>query len=176
MQAVAFISRVGVPTIYHNGYGPPKPGQSYYWLTGGLYLYSTNLRDIAIKKNIFSDNAGFQIGYSDLFPKGFGTWQAALRLRHITISGNLIDGKNASDSEIESEYPPGGVKIYAVDGLHPILGKPLFKDPENQDFTQRDGSAVTTVNFPIGAYPFGSTPNMWWKQNFPPSLVRVSIK
>ena len=159
--------------FYHNGYGPPKPGQSYYWLTGGLYLFSTNVRDIAIKNNIFSENAGFQIGYSDLFPNESGTWQAAARLKRITVNSNLIDGKNDISSPIESEYPPGGVKIFGLNGLHPILGNPLFKDPASQDFTLRDGSAAAAGNFPIGVYPSGSKPNTWWKQDFPPSLVRT---
>ena len=52
--------------FFHNGYGRPSAGQTYFWLTGGLYLYSTNLYNISISHNIFSDNRAFQIGYSDL--------------------------------------------------------------------------------------------------------------
>ena len=46
--------------FYHNGYGIPKINQTYYWMTGGLYLYSTNERDIYIKNNVFRENCGFQ--------------------------------------------------------------------------------------------------------------------
>jgi len=66
-------------TFYHNGYGPPSAGQTYYWMTGGLYLYSNNVRAISIRNNIFSDNRGFQIGYSQLFVKNKRSWEAARR-------------------------------------------------------------------------------------------------
>src|SRR5262249_47880818 len=127
--------------FYHNGYGPPSAGQTYYWMTGGLYLYSTNAHNVSIRNNIFSDNRGFQIGYSELFTKSSRSWRAVTRKKKIQITGNLIDGPNVIDSPIES----GGnssdrVKIYAVNGARPIFGNPMFKDPANQDFSLRRGS------------------------------------
>ena len=81
-------------TFYHNGYGTPKGDQPYYWMTGGLYLYSANLRDITIADNIFSKNDGFQIGYSDLYTTDGRSWPTVAAEKGIHITGNLIDGAN----------------------------------------------------------------------------------
>ena len=81
--------------FYHNGYGPTKDGQTYHWQTGGLYLYSANLHDVSISKNIFSENRGFQIGYSELYLKDGRSWQDAAQEQNIRISDNLMFGSNA---------------------------------------------------------------------------------
>jgi hypothetical protein len=160
-------------TFYHNGYGVPSSGQAYYWMTGGLYLYTTNLRDISIRMNIFDDNRGFQIGYSELYLRNGQSWRAAVRAKEIKIAENLINGQNAIDSPIKS----GGnsfdrVDIYATNGDRPILGNPQFKDPGNQDFTLRRGSPVAVRRIAVGAYPLGSPSQLWWMHNFPPRLLR----
>jgi hypothetical protein len=147
--------------FYHNGYGTPKAGQTYYWMTGGL-------------NNIFSNNRGFQIGYSDLFLKDYRSWQVVAREQNIQINGNLIDGHNTIDSAIES----GGnaedrVKIYAIRGSHAVFGDPLFKDLANQDFSPRSGSPAARVA--VGAYTPGSPSKLWWKRDFPPRLFRVRL-
>ena len=63
--------------FYHNGHGEPRAGQTYYWMPGGLYLYSTNVYGISIQNNIFSRNSGFQIGYSELFLTKHRSWRSA---------------------------------------------------------------------------------------------------
>lgn len=159
--------------VYHNGYGAPKDGQTYYWITGGLYLYSTNLHSILIKNNIFSDNRGYQIGYSDLYLINNQSWQAVAREKNIQIVANLIDGHNAGESSIKSGGdPPDRVDIYATNGDRPIFGNPLFRDPANQDFTLRSGSPASVGQVAAGAYPPGSPSQFWWKLDFPPRLVR----
>lgn len=157
--------------FYHNGYGPPKAGQTFYWITGGLYLYSTNVHDVSIRNNIFSNNRGFQIGYSGLFIRDGRSWRAVRREKKIQITSNLIDGRNTITSPIES----GGdltdrVKIYAVNGDRAIFGKPLFKDPANQDFTLRRGSPAARSRVTAGAYGPGAPSLMWWKRDFPPRM------
>ena len=159
--------------FYHNGYGTPKAGQTYYWMTGGLYLYSNNLRDIRISNNIFSNNRGFQIGYSDLFLKDYRSWQVVAREHNIEINGNLIDGRNTIDTAIESGgNPEDRVKIYAVSGSQAIFGDPLFKDLTNQDFTPRRGSPAAATRVAVGAYTPGSRSKLWWKRDFPPRLLQ----
>ena len=74
-------------TFYHNGYGPPADGQSYYWMPGGLYLYSNKVHDISIRNNIFSDNCGFQIGFSELLLKSKQSWETVSREQAIRIFG-----------------------------------------------------------------------------------------
>jgi hypothetical protein len=159
--------------IYHNGYGPAKPGQTYHWLTGGLYLYSTNIYAISIRGNIFSDNRGFQIGYSDLFVKDNRSWQVVAQEHGIQIAGNLIDGRNTVNLPIKSGGAPSDqVDIYAVNGDAAIFGDPLFKDSANQDFTLRRGSPAAVGRIAAGAYAPGSPSRLWWKRDFPPGFVR----
>jgi len=163
-------------TFYHNGYGPHGAGQTYYWMTGGLYLYTTNVHDISIKNNIFSDNRGFQIGYSELFVKNKRSWQAVARKQGIQITANLIDGRNTIDSPIRSGGAPRDrVNIYAVNGYQAIFGSPLFKDPVNHDFTLLPGSAAALISGTAGAHATGSAPQFWWKQHFPPQFANFSI-
>ena len=156
-------------TIYHNGYGPPSAGQKYYWMTGGLYLYSTNLRDISIKNNIFSANRGFQVGYSELFVKDKRSWRVVASEQNIQILANLIDGRNSVGAPIRSGgHPSDRVKIYAVNGERPIFDHALFKDPLRQDFSLRLDSSLAVGNINVGAYAPGQLSELWWKRNFPP--------
>jgi hypothetical protein len=158
--------------FYHNGYGPPGAGQDYYWITGGLYLYSTNLHDISIIANIFSENRGFQIGYSKTFLKQSESWETVARKKNIGISGNLIDGRNLLDEPIQTGGdPPDGIEIYAVNGIKAIFGNPLFKDPSSQNFDLRHGSPAMSSHFAVGASSARSTGNFWWKRNFPPTIA-----
>jgi hypothetical protein len=160
--------------FFHNGYGRPNNGQSYYWMTGGLYLYSANVDDIAIRDNIFSENRGFQIGHSDLFMRDGQPWQAVVREKEIQITGNLIYGQNETDSAIESGGDsPDRVQIYSVNGDRAIFADPLFNDPANQDFTLGRGFAAAVDHKLRGAYAPGSSSLFWWKRDFPPKMVQV---
>jgi hypothetical protein len=156
--------------FYHNGYSPPG-NETYYWLTGGLNLYSTNVRDISIKNNILSDNNGFQIGYTDLFLKDHRSWPVVARQYNIQIADNLIDGYNSIDSPIASRGSPTD-RVYAVSGNRAIFGRALFKDAAKQDFSLQKGSPALGGAVTIGAYASSSTPDLWWKRDFPPRLIR----
>ena len=165
--------RISNNVFYHNGYGRPKDGQSYYWMTGGLYLYSTSIRDVSIKNNIFSDNRGFQIGYSELFVRDSRSWQEVAREKNIHITDNLINHDNTLNSPIESGgNPPDQVKIYAVDGERAIFGDPLFRDPADEDFSLDPASPAGPVA--VMPYPEDTPPQLWWRQDFPPTLIRLS--
>lgn len=158
--------------IYHNGYGEPKKDQTYYWITGGLYLYSTNVHDISVTDNIFSANRGFQIGYSELFLRGSASWPAIAREKNIQIAHNVIDGKNTIESPIMS----GGdlvdrLKIYATNGQQAILGSSMFMDAANQDFTIGPGSPAAANHILAGTIPPEGLSKLWWKQDFPPTLT-----
>lgn len=153
--------------FYHNGYGPAKPGQSYYWITGGLYFMSANVEDVAIDKNVFSSNRGFQIGYSESLLGRFRSWQSFARARRIEIGMNLIFGRNPVSAAIEGggDAVPYRGKIYAVNGRRPIFAAPLFKDPAQQEFGSRRGFVARGIR--AGVRP--SNP-WWWRHGFPPKL------
>ena len=162
--------------VYRNGYGAPKDGQTYYWITGGLYLYSVNLHGVLIKNNIFSGNRGFQIGYSELYVKDGQTWQESAREKNLRIVGNLIDGANQVESPIKSGGDlPDRVDIYATNGDRPIFGNPLFKNPAAQNFTLRRGSPAVRRGATVGAHRSESISQMWWTRDFPPRLVRTYL-
>jgi len=142
--------------FYHNGYGAPAPGQKLYWITGGIYLYTASLRDVLIQNNVFSENKGFQIGYSELLLHGGRSWEQASRDQMIRITGNHFDRPDSTDAPIRS----GGmsvdqVLIYATNGEMPRFGDPMFKDPSTQDFSTRDNAS-----------------DLWWKSNFPPDIAQ----
>ena len=155
-------------TFHHNGYGRPSAGQSYYWMPGGLYLYSNKVHGISIKNNIFSDNSGFQIGYSELFLKNKHSWQAVCREQAIRISENLIYGRNIIYSPIRSGgNPPDRVKIYAVNGDQAVFGNPLFKSAERQDFTPTCGSPASIGGVKAGVFVPKQGSTQWWQRKFP---------
>jgi hypothetical protein len=160
--------------FYHNGYGAPSAGQQYYWHTGGIYLYSANIFDISISYNIFSNNNGFQIGYSDLFLKNGRSWRTEADKHNIVIEHNLIFGANPS-SPIES----GGnafdrVKIYAADGDGEIFGDPLFRDPASQDFSLPKNSPAFSAHIFSEKDPPSILSENWWKEKFPPKLIKYA--
>jgi len=169
--------RISSNVFYHNGYGPTKDGQAYHWQTGGLYLYSANLHDVLISKNIFSENRGFQIGYSELFLKDGLSWQKAAREHSIRIADNLIFGANVMTSPIESGGAPiDRVKIYAIDGDRTIFGDPLFENPAKQNFALKNASPATIAKLLTVASPGNASSHGWWKTGFPPKLVRYAIR
>jgi hypothetical protein len=159
--------------FYHNGFGPAKPGQGYYWITGGLYFMSANVGDIAISKNVFSGNRGFQIGYSEALLNKFRTWQDFARYRKIGITNNAIYGRNSTNSPIQGggDALPYRAKIYAVNGQRAIFANPMFRDPDHQDFVSRRDFAAH--GFRAGLWPPNTASLTWWKHDFPPRLFTL---
>jgi hypothetical protein len=154
-------------TVYHNGYGTPNPPDAYFWMTGGLYLYSTNLQDIDIHDNIFSDNRGYQIAYSGLYLENDLKAEQGINQKNIRIHHNLIDDHNGVKYPIHVGWPPDDYSdAYALDGSDPLHGDPLFINPDNEDFSLKPGSPARDV----GVYPIGVQPSFWWQGNFPPSV------
>ncbi len=122
-------------TFYKNGCGLPNPGSSYYWITGGLYLYSDNLDHITVRKNIFSENRGFQIGISDRYLGDNKDIDQALKEKNIVIRDNVIHQTEQVYYPIRVGWPPDNyASVYAVTGSHPIMANPHFSAPEEGDF------------------------------------------
>jgi hypothetical protein len=159
--------------FHHNGYGKPAAGQDYYWQVGGIYLYSNNVRDVAINDNILSDNRGFQIGYSELFLEGDRSWSDVARELRIHITGNLLAGSNLPPAIRSGGNPTDQVMIYAINGDLACHGDPRFKDPAAEDFWPQRGSPAFRCRRSAGAYRLDEAPDFWWKRHFPPARVRL---
>ena len=122
-------------TFYGNGCGTPSPGSTYYWITGGLYFYSTNLEDIRVSENIFSQNCGFQIGFSNLYLKNNEDIQQVFHKKKIIIRDNVIHQTEEIKYPIRVGWPPDDfAEVYAFDGERSIIKDPLFPAPEQGNF------------------------------------------
>lgn len=152
-------------TVHHNGYAQSvPPGQEYSYVTGGLYLFSTNLHDLQVHDNIFSDNHGFQVGLSRRYGESAGAAAETLARQGIRIAANLIHEPGP-----RPRYPirVGDDRVFARhDGNPP--GDPGYADPAAGDFRRRPGSPAPTA----GACGPGGLLDPWWQQDFPPRGAR----
>jgi hypothetical protein len=164
-------------TFYRNGLGRNFSGDPQYWLSGGCYLYSTNLRDVKIVNNIFARNSPFEIGHTGRFKEN---WTS---VKNIDISHNLIQDVNTVDYPI---YLSAWAKdsVYSMTGTYAIEADPLFVDADNGDFRLKENSPAAKVDCSdqqdvnnsrggcyLGAFPPGvSKENFWWTANFPPVI------
>ena len=151
-------------TIHHNGYGIPSPGNDYYYVTGGLYLYSDNLQNIEIYNNIFSENNGFEFGYSDRYLKAGKDIRSVLTDKNISIRYNLVNDINTVQYPIHVGWPGYYADVFAYQGEYTINTKPKYIDA-------KDGNFSLDKSFPyqdIGAFPIGLESNLWWRKGFPP--------
>ncbi|WP_416675722.1 right-handed parallel beta-helix repeat-containing protein [Egbenema bharatensis] len=165
-------------TVYHNGYGEPSSGKDFYWLTGGLYLFSDHLQNVQIKHNIFSENTGFQIGYSDRYLDHNSTIEESLAQKNIAIETNLIFGANSSTQPIYAGWTDNYAHIYGTNGDFPLLKQPEFVDPEMGNFYLQpaflralDSASPESPPVTIGAFPASEPPDLWWQDNFPPQFL-----
>jgi hypothetical protein len=166
-------------TLYHNGYGWSQDGDPDYWLTGGIYLFSINLKDIFIRNNILSFNKPFEIGHTMEYREG------DLEEKNIVIEYNLINDINTVPDPF---YMATWTKdsVYSITGENSMTGDPLFIDPSNGDFRLKSGSPAIDAGNPDpvyndpdgsrndpGAFPYGDDSDyFWWKNNFPPVIEK----
>ena len=164
-------------TFYRNGLGQDFSGDPQYWLSGGCYLYSTNLQDVRIVNNIFALNSPFEIGYTGRFEEN---WTS---LKNIEITNNLIHDVNTVEYPL---YLKVFVKdsVYSTTGTDAILADPLFVNPEHGDFRLRENSPAIDAGLTdpedgantkrggfLGALPpDASREDFWWLDNFPPEI------
>ncbi len=130
-------------TVHRNGHGP-RSHTGYFWITGGLYLYSANLSDIHVYDNIFSENRGFQIGYSEHWLKIDSDGQRALALRNIRITRNVIYTTESVESPLRNIGwgPNDYADIYITAGEAAIQANPRYVDAAGGNFAlQADSPA-----------------------------------
>ena len=151
-------------TIHHNGYGDGNSEQPY-WLVGGLYFYSTNVKDVKVFNNILSDNSYFQIGYSgDYQPQG-------LEAKNIQIKSNLIFDPHQVNYPVYLEEWAKDY-VYQTKGIEFIQTQPAFKDALIGNF-YLNSEQILNLNppqYPWGAFAPNQTETYWWIVNFPPII------
>ena len=151
-------------TIVNNGYGQldqPQP----YWLTGGIYLYSTQLENLVIENNILSENKYFQIGYSqDFKPDDFNR-------KNIKINHNLIFKSQAVTYPVDLKTWAKD-SVYSIKGNQSIEANPQFQQPDLANFYLQPNSPalVTRSPFYLGSFSAHEEKLFWWLTNFPPLL------
>lgn len=159
-------------TVHHNGHGTPASGQDYFWMTGGLYFFSPNLNDVIVRNNIFSDNNGFQIGYSDLYLKEGSDITEVFRQKNIVVEDNLLYETRKTAYPIYFGFGPDNAyfaNVYQTTGNSFIEGDPRFVDPLDGNFYLQADSPASGEDYK-GAFPPNATPDFWWKANFPPEF------
>jgi hypothetical protein len=167
-------------TVYHNGFGKPNSGETFYWVTGGLFLYSNNLKKIEIKNNIFSDNQAFQIGYSDRYLDKNSTIESTFQQYQIAITHNLSFSSQAFAYPVKVGWPPNDyAQVYQTLGQAAITNQPKFINPNAGNFYLDSSSPAIAQSSPhdrdhsrsdLGAFPSGVKPDLWWQSNFPPQF------
>jgi hypothetical protein len=147
-------------TFYRNGWGRSAAGDPGYWLIGGLYIHSTNLRGVIVRDNVLSLDKPFEIGYSQ-------DWGPGGPARGVAIEGNVVHDTNTTAFPF---YMATWAKDHVLStvGSDPVLADPQFVDPATQDFRPRPGSPAAGK----GALEPGSPPDPWWKAGFPPEIQR----
>jgi hypothetical protein len=149
-------------TIHHNGYGHGNSDQPY-WLVGGLYFYSTNVKDVKVFNNILSDNSYFQIGYSgDYLPQG-------LEAKNIQIQSNLIFDQNQVTYPVYLEEWAKDY-VYQTKGIEFVETQPAFKDAFIGNFYLDPEQLLEQPEYPWGAFSPEQTESFWWMINFPPII------
>lgn len=172
-------------TIYHNGIGAPGPGARYYWMTGGLYLFSNNLEGIDIRNNIIAENAAFQIGYSDHWLKIDPDIEQAFARKRIVVDYNLIYQTERVNYPLYLGWGPDMyANVWSYTGTNAVQAAPLLVNPLKQDFRLRPDSSAVNAGDPdplyndpdgsradLGAFPLGTPDKFWWLENFPPPIT-----
>ncbi|MBN1995986.1 right-handed parallel beta-helix repeat-containing protein [candidate division KSB1 bacterium] len=164
-------------TFYQNGYGRSANGDPNYWLTGGCYLFSTQLKDVLIRNNIFAQNKPFEIGHSGDYQEG------DFEQKNIIIEYNLIYDVNTVDNPF---YMSLWAKdwVYSVAGENGITAEPGFVNASGLDFRLLSASPAVDAGSPdaesndpdgsrndLGAFALGATEEYnWWRTNFPPAI------
>jgi hypothetical protein len=122
--------------VVHNGHGTPDDGMEHFWITGGLCMLSSSLEEVNIFNNIFSNNKGFQIGYSDAYLKKGKNIEGIMEDKKIVINNNIINDNNTVTYPIYTGWQGNYSYIYEFKGKNYISEDPQLKLDLNSDLTK----------------------------------------
>ncbi len=152
-------------TLHQNGYGEGDK-ETPYWVTGGIYLYSTNIQNVTIRNNVFSVNQYFDIGHSEDY------------LINDTILQEVTIQNNAFHRPVQYANPTYldwlDENVYAIDGDGVIFADPPFMNSDISDFRIVPESAASSEqnlnsDRVLGAVAPTDLPIFWWATHFPPA-------
>ena len=157
--------RIEHNTVYNNGHGKADKGEKFHWLTGGIFLYSSNLQNIKIANNIVSHNKAFQIAYSDHYGVHKEAAETALLKKKIAVHNNLIFDTNRYAQAIKVGWPPDDyTHAHPLLGVDAIVKDPKFMDAANDDYRLSPSSAgrigASTI---LGAIGDHKSDLQWWR-------------
>ena len=78
-------------TVRNNGWGAPDRGDKHFWIPGGIWIHSTQVRGLRVSDNDVADNAGFQLGWSVTAARQKDRCSAA-----VVVDANRVKGANAA--------------------------------------------------------------------------------
>lgn len=127
-------------TFYHNGYGDGSG--SHFFIMGGCQLFSSNVKNLKIEKNIFAENKGFEIGYSQNWLPVADTFNE----RSVAVNNNAVYDVNSNITyPLRIGYGGAWAEMRPYRGTNDINGDPLFVNAGKFNFDLQ-------INSPAAGY------------------------
>ena len=120
-------------TFVRNGHGGSYGSHRLFWLTGGIYFYSGNIRHMIVENNILSDDDTFEIGFADIYGHDIPSIRQALSDRDIVIAHNRIDYRDNTRFPVTVGWPDNYAAVLQYAGDDAVFEPPAFHDVEKQD-------------------------------------------
>lgn len=108
-----------------NGHGPHYGSGSLFWITGGMFFYSDNMKNVTVEDNVFSDNATFEIGFSERYGADEASIRRTLAEKGIVIRRNRVDYRGNTVFPVKVGWTDNWADVLPYDGEDASAGAPL---------------------------------------------------
>lgn len=130
-------------TFLRNGHGGAYGTDTLFWITGGIHFFSSNIRNMIVENNIFSDNDTFEIGFSDSYGCDTDAVRQSLAERNIVIRNNLVNYTDHTAFPVTVGWPGNFSDVLQYAGENCIQAAPLFLDPDRDNYTVTDPNLLS---------------------------------